>query len=222
MRTCLASALVALVFCVTLLGGCGTEPVPEAQSAPTDDESLSFTAPRGRGRESTASGQMAPRAGPRGPLIMSAGPGLFAIDRGGESTVSGKATLNGEPLVAGRVLLFTTNGLVLSPGAIDGAGSYKLTGVPDGPASVLVLLDPNGRVVLPFAPKEVWEGGDPQRGTVAPRLPGPFLEQLRFTVPAHEQARYRAAHIRYGRGGPAHPLKLTVAGNTTFDLVLTS
>ncbi len=225
MRTCLASGLVALVLGAALLGGCGTDPASEVQSAPTDDDSLPFGAQTNRERPTAVSGQVAPLAGlpsaGNGPRIVSDGPG-FAIARGGESTVSGRATLNGDPLVAGRVLLFTSNGLLLSPGVIDGTGSYAVAGAPDGPASVFVLLDPNGRVVLPFAQKGAGEGGLPRRGMVAPRLPGPFLEQLRFTIPAREQARYRGAHIKYGQGGPANPLKLTVAGNTTLDLVLTN
>ncbi|MBP3954633.1 hypothetical protein J8F10_04960 [Gemmata sp. G18] len=206
-----ASCLAAFVLGASLLAGCGTKP-PEVKTNPTDKEHPTFGIP---------------------------------IAKGGTSTVSGKATLNGEPLTVGRVLLFTADGLVMSIGTIDATGSYKLTGAPDGPASAVVLLDPDGKMPIPTGgsasagpttkggppggkggpmkgPPGGPPGGGPPRVNVIQPFPAPFLEQLKFTVPAKEQARYKAAHAKYGQSTTANPLKLTVSGDTTFDLILTN
>ncbi len=206
-----ASCFAALVFGTSLLAGCGTGPA-EVKTAPNDKEHPTFGIP---------------------------------IAKSGTSTVSGKATLNGDPLVVGRVLLFTSDGLVMSIGTIDKTGTYKLTGAPDGPAAAIVLLDPDGKMPFPtggsVSAGPSAKGGPPGKmaapmkgpgGTPGPQgkgggfgiqpLPAPFLEQLRFTIPAKEQAKYRAAHTKYGQSTTANPLKLTVAGDTTFDLILTN
>ena len=53
-------------------------------------------------------------------------------------------------------------------------------------------------------------------------MPAPFLEQLKFIVPINEQARYKTAHLKYGKTSPNNPLKVTVSGETAYDIVLTS
>ncbi len=170
----------------------------------------------------------------------------------GASSLAGKVTLNGEPIVAGRVLLFTADGLVMSVGVIDEKGNYSIDKVPDGPADAVVVLDPSGEMPFPVlgssspgapkgGPPGIPKGGPPggPKGPPPPKgppgapsgpstqstgpkpLPAHFLQEMKFTVPAKEQAKYKAAHLKYGKTSPTNPLKVTIAGATTYDLVLT-
>ncbi|QJW97694.1 hypothetical protein [Frigoriglobus tundricola] len=167
----------------------------------------------------------------------------------GSSSLTGKVTLNGEPVIAGRVLLFTADGMVMSVGVIDEKGNYSIEKVPDGPADAVVVLDPSGEMPFPVlgssssgapkgggpvgvpkgGPPGVPKGPPPKGPPGAPSveftgpkpLPAHFLQEMKFTVPAKEQAKYKAAHLKYGKTSPNNPLKVTITGATTYHLVLT-
>jgi hypothetical protein len=60
--------------------------------------------------------------------------------------------------------------------------------------------------------------GGPQFGPQP--LPTPFLDSMKFVVPPNLQDKYKAAHAKYAKPSETNPLKVNIAGDTTFDLTL--
>ena len=217
-------AAAAVVAALPLAAGCGSPSTPQPRTDPTSKEHPTFGIP---------------------------------IAPGGTATVSGTVTLDGAVVHQGRVLFFTKEGLVMSPGVIQD-GKYEVGGMPDGPAEAVVLLDPAGTKPFPTGGGSAGGAGMPPGGPPGPGGPGkqpgaggspggppgmpppgppggggpgmpagpqglppPFLQQLEFVLPETDKAAYQAAHKKYGKTSPTNPLKVTVSGNTHYDLKLT-
>ena len=84
------------------------------------------------------------------------------VSKGGNSILKGTVTSGGEPVIAGRVLVFVEDGLCLTVGLINSDGTYECVALPDGKAEVVVLLDPDGG--LPFPTSAPGAGGPPGGG----------------------------------------------------------
>ena len=86
------------------------------------------------------------------------------ITENGMGSISGKATLDGENIVTGRVLFFFEKGPCLAVGVIDN-GQYSAEGLAEGPCEMVVLLDPKGSMPAPFGNVQ---GGGSSAGKMKP------------------------------------------------------
>lgn len=172
-------------------------------------------------------------------------PQKLPIASRGKSTLTGKISHQGKPIVAGRLCFFSENGLVPTAGVISSLGTYKVDGLSPGEHWICVLLDPEGR--LPFA--EPTQAQNPKTGPANPGVrtanrkpspaviasksgsgefapwadvPPPLLMSLRnYRVPKPLQSTYGLLHGKYGRLGPNNPLKCNLSeGDNAFDITL--
>jgi len=131
-------------------------------------------------------------------------------------TVSGKVTLNGEPLEAGQVIAYNDSKERVGVGFIGDGGAYSIPDLPPGPVTLTVIT---------FLP-----GGDPALDgypKTPPNLPQPTSEVRKKQIEAlPEKVRQQIEKLKpvppkYG-GHETSDLKVTVkAGSTPYDVTMT-
>jgi hypothetical protein len=94
--------------------------------------------------------------------VLAAAAVVFLAGCGGKGTVSGKVTLNGQPLPGGMVYVNSeapeTEAFAAAPGGrIQSDGTYRVDNVTTGKARISVVTSPSmGSVAHPTAVKDPW------------------------------------------------------------------
>jgi hypothetical protein len=83
----------------------------------------------------------------------------------GTSVLKGKVTCEGKAVKAGHILFCYEKGLSLTPGVIKPDGTYETKLLHEGPATLCLILDPEGKLPLPEQP------GGAGGGVPVPRPP---------------------------------------------------
>ncbi|VTU01866.1 unnamed protein product [Gemmataceae bacterium] len=121
----------------------------------------------------------------------------------GTSVLKGKVTCEGKTVKAGHILFCYEKGLSLTPGVIKPDGTYETKLLHEGPATLCLILDPEGMLPLPEQPGGVGGAGPVPGPPGRPGIGGPPGRPGQPGGPPGQPV--PGPPVRPGAGGPPGP-----------------